>query len=204
MATRRPGLCNADRVDKEALRRELRAGRRTRGPAHDGPALARVLDDLMAGLGVASPLTLAGYLPARGEPDVGPCLARWWHNGDAVVVPRTLPDCRLEWVPWSPDAELVADRHGLRAPAGRAEPELLDRSTAVILVPALGADRMGMRLGHGAGYYDRELALRPRWPEGPLRIAVVHAEGLLTQPIPHEDHDQPVDAALTAVGWSRI
>ena len=66
-------------------------------------------------------------------------------------------------------------------------------SLDVLFIPALAIDHNGMRLGKGAGYYDRALAsLNPR----PQTIAIVYAEEVLDA-VPHDDHDQAVDLVIT-------
>ena len=56
-----------------------------------------------------------------------------------------------------------------------------------MLVPALAVDRRGMRIGKGAGYYDRSLPLAG--PGVPL-VAVVYDEELVDR-LPAERHDFP-------------
>lgn len=201
------GRATLDAVDKTALRRRVRQQRAQRGHRGAGDRIAAGLQEVRSAFGAQAPRLLAGFLPLPGEPDVRNCLEQSWRRGERVVVPRTLPECRMEWVGWSPAVELQQDRHGLWAPAGPPEPDALTAApdpAAVVLVPALAADRTGMRLGHGAGYYDRALADLPRWPLGPLRVAVVHPDEVLAEPLPREPHDALVDAVLTADGWTRI
>ena len=78
---------------------------------------------------------------------------------------------------------------GVQEPNGGAvvPPEALD----VVLVPALGADRAGYRIGYGAGYYDAFLATT-----GALKIGLVYAE-CLVDALPHEPHDIPLDLLVT-------
>jgi 5-formyltetrahydrofolate cyclo-ligase len=153
---------------------------------------------------VTGPMTIAGFLPLTGEPDIVTCLALAVERGDRVVVPRTLPGHEIEWVSWHPSAPLRPDRHGLRAPVGPAVADALLDGRVVVLVPALAVDWGGARVGHGAGYYDRALSTAPRWPDGPLRVAVVHPEELVTAPLPMEQHDEPMDAVVTAAGWMQL
>jgi 5-formyltetrahydrofolate cyclo-ligase len=63
----------------------------------------------------------------------------------------------------------------------------------LILVPALAVDRRGMRLGRGAGCYDRSLPLRD--PNAQLIAVVRDAE--LVDELPSEPHDVPMTHALT-------
>ena len=65
-----------------------------------------------------------------------------------------------------------------------------------LLVPLVGFDAAGHRLGNGGGYYDRTLAaLRPK----PVAIGVGFELGRLASisPLPH---DQPMDAIVTEGG----
>ncbi len=61
----------------------------------------------------------------------------------------------------------------------------------VILVPGLGFDRRGNRLGYGQGYYDRFLAEAPG-----LKIALAFRSQLVTS-IPVAAYDQRVDLIVT-------
>src|SRR5690606_21931832 len=72
------------------------------------------------------------------------------------------------------------------------------RPTA-LLVPVVGFDAAGYRLGYGGGYYDRTLALlEPR----PLTIGVGYA-GARLDTIHPQPHDIPLDAIVTEAGVVR-
>lgn len=69
------------------------------------------------------------------------------------------------------------------------------RSTA-LLVPLVGFDADGFRLGYGGGYYDRTLAvLEPK----PLTIGIGFELGRL-ETIHPQPHDVPMDAIVTEAG----
>jgi 5-formyltetrahydrofolate cyclo-ligase len=63
----------------------------------------------------------------------------------------------------------------------------------VVIMPALHIDRNGNRLGQGGGSYDRALARTKAW-----RVALVYPGELSSEEVPHEPHDQKVNAAATA------
>ena len=66
---------------------------------------------------------------------------------------------------------------------------------SVVLVPLLAFDRSLMRLGQGAGFYDRALAdLRKITPVLSIGIAF---ECQMTDRIPAEPHDQHLDLVIT-------
>ena len=66
----------------------------------------------------------------------------------------------------------------------------------VVLVPALAVDRIGVRLGRGAGFYDRSVPLAA---PGARLVAVVRDDELVEQ-LPAEPHDVRMTHALTPSG----
>jgi 5-formyltetrahydrofolate cyclo-ligase len=63
----------------------------------------------------------------------------------------------------------------------------------VVFVPALAVDRAGVRLGRGAGFYDRTLPLA----RAATRLVAVVRDDELVDQIPAEPHDVPMTHALT-------
>jgi 5-formyltetrahydrofolate cyclo-ligase len=104
---------------------------------------------------------VALYLPMRGEVDVRPGLAAARRRGVQVFVPRIVSRrrARMIFVPWTPDGPWRRNVYGIEEPAGGTGrvPAL---SLDVVVLPIVGFDRRGNRLGMGAGYYDRALRRR--------------------------------------------
>jgi 5,10-methenyltetrahydrofolate synthetase len=71
-------------------------------------------------------------------------------------------------------------------------PVLGDVGNAVILVPGLGFDRRGARLGTGMGYYDRSLPAHPH-----LKRIGVTLDALIVDSIPTDPWDVPMEAIVT-------
>jgi 5-formyltetrahydrofolate cyclo-ligase len=69
----------------------------------------------------------------------------------------------------------------------------------VLLVPLIGFDHAGYRLGYGGGYFDRTLAVTA--PK-PLTIGIGYELGRL-ETIHPQPHDIPMDAIVTenGLGW---
>lgn len=92
---------------------------------------------------------------------------------------------------WDRARPLVHDAIGLNAPPRDCEVLQPD----LIIVPLLAFDRDGGRLGQGGGYYDRALAvLRER---GEVFVLGLGYSGQEAADLPHEPHDQALDAILT-------
>ncbi len=100
--------------------------------------------------------TVAGFWPLEHEIDIRPLL----HALDAVSYDIVLPVTPERGKPlifrkWNVDDALLAGRYGTKHTDG---PEM---TPDFILVPLLGFDAKGNRLGYGAGYYDRTFAALP-------------------------------------------
>jgi 5-formyltetrahydrofolate cyclo-ligase len=65
----------------------------------------------------------------------------------------------------------------------------------VLLVPLLGFDRHGHRLGHGKGYYDRTLGALREGGAAPLAISLAFALQEVGE-VPVGRSDQPLDAVV--------
>jgi 5-formyltetrahydrofolate cyclo-ligase len=136
---------------------------------------------------------VAAYASVGDEPPTRLLLDALAAAGISVWLPIVSSDS-LDWGRYDGWAAL-RERRGLLEPADVARPELRVSDCGAVLAPALAVDRLGNRLGRGAGYYDRALA-------GVAReriLAVVFTDEVLDV-VPAEPHDLPVGAALTPDG----
>ncbi len=147
-----------------------------------------------SGVDLAQGEIVAAYWPIRDELDCRPVLTRLMDSGQPVCLPVVLGDeLPLELRLWGDGEPLYPSGFGTLAPADGApivEPD-------VILMPLLGFDREGTRLGYGGGYYDRTLASLGKAPR-----LIGYAFALQEiEHIPHEPHDVPLSAVVTEAGY---
>ena len=90
-----------------------------------------------------------------------------------VTYPRGLMDAA---VPDTPDA-YVKGKFDILSPAPERSRIIRPEEIDVVLVPCVGFDEAGMRLGHGGGYYDRYL---PRCPHATDILVAFEAQRLDT------------------------
>lgn len=180
---------------KPRLRATLLETRQNLPPGQILEDSARIRDRLLGLDRFRNARSVMLYLPARGEVDTWPLLDHFWKLGCEVLLPR----CR-EKAPGHMDVHAVLSREQL-APGhfGLTEPRP-DMATLVnspepdaILVPALGYDRRGYRIGFGGGYYDRFLAALP---ELPVLIGPAFSFQLLEW-VPADPWDIPVHFVTT-------
>ncbi|HLS76013.1 MAG TPA: 5-formyltetrahydrofolate cyclo-ligase [Nocardia sp.] len=179
--------------DKQTWRAEILARRAEVDPSrHDAEAAAlAVAVRALRGAAVA-----CAYVPVRGEPGSTAMLDELRSGGTRVLLPVTGAPGALTWGEYTGAADLRRARYGLLEPAGRELGPEVVAEAEVILVPALAVDRRGVRLGRGAGYYDRTLGAAGR---GARLIAVVRDEEFVAR-LPEEEHDVRVGWVLTPGG----
>ena len=157
-------------------------------------AIRRAVSQRCRELTLPAGALVAAYRPLRTEPGSVELLDELTAAGYRVIVPHTLPDLDLDWLPWKPS--VVADPVG-----SSGSPEALGPTTiataALVLVPAFAVDRAGRRLGRGGGSYDRALA---RVPAGTV-VAALLFTGELVERVPTDPWDRPVTAVVTPAGW---
>lgn len=142
---------------------------------------------------ISAARVVAAYLALPGEPDTTPLLRELAIRGTHVLLPVLEADLDLQWA-IDDGTRQPGICTGLLEPAGRRLGREAVASADVVLVPALGVDGSGTRLGQGGGSYDRALV---RARPGALVVALLHDEELLGGPVPLEAHDRRVDAVVT-------
>ena len=135
------------------------------------------------------------YWPIRGEIDLRPLVTELSGAGSRAALPvitgRNEP---LAFAEWTPEARMVRGTWNIPVPS---ESEWIQPT--VLLIPVLGFDQAGYRLGYGGGYYDRTLALMK---PGPVTIGVGYESGRLESIFP-QAHDLPLDAVVTESSFVR-
>ncbi|WP_144791542.1 5-formyltetrahydrofolate cyclo-ligase [Corynebacterium singulare] len=181
---------------KAALRAQLLQARRTRSPEQ------RARDNKAWCAGARALLTptmrVAAYHPLGTEPG-GPELVDSIAAACCeVFLPISGTDGQLLWTLYDGPDAMRPGALGIAEPVGQRHSSAVLAQLDLILAPAMAVSPSGMRLGKGAGYYDRALAPLPSGR--PPVVALVHSTEVCE--VPTEDHDRPVDGVLTERGMS--
>ncbi len=118
--------------------------------------------------------------------------------GREYLLPRVISwqEKRMSFFPYCDQGELKVNRFGIREP--RAQEEVKTTNRDVILVPCVGIDYSGRRLGYGGGFYDRYLRTCTA-----VKVGVVCSEQIVAH-IPGENHDMPMDAWVSENGFIKL
>ncbi|MBX0326549.1 5-formyltetrahydrofolate cyclo-ligase [Oscillochloris sp. ZM17-4] len=131
------------------------------------------------------------YLSINTEVETHLLIAAALEQGKAVAVPVIGADRRMShsWIRDIDPADFTEGILGTLSP--RALRPALPGDWDLTIVPLLGFDRQGYRIGYGKGYYDRLLAASPTFA-----IGVAFAAQELSD-LPHAEHDMRLDAIVT-------
>lgn len=135
--------------------------------------------------------TVFCYISVGGEPDTLPLIRHLLSSGKKVAVPKCYSGGRMEakLIKSLSDAVPVPP-YGIPEP-GPDTPTALPESIDIALIPGMAFDRLGGRLGKGAGYYDRYLEATDA-----VKCGVCFSFALL-EGVPEEKHDMRMDILVT-------
>lgn len=185
---------------RQQLRKQLRAKRRALTPQQQKNAAHNLLKTLRNRIDFRCARHIALYLANDGEIDPGPVIRYCWQHGKKVYLPVLHPILhnRLWFVPYNISTQMVRNIYGIREPrlipSQRREAWALD----LVMLPLVGFDSAGNRMGMGGGYYDRTFSFKrqDKGLKGPKLIGLAH-EVQRVEKLPVESWDIPLTAIVT-------
>ena len=157
---------------------------------------ARMTEMLLEAFPQVAGKTIGFYWPMKGEFDPRVFVLRLREMGSRAALPIVVKKAApLEYREWWPGVETTPGVFGLPVPQG--SPVLVPD---VVLMPPVGFDAQGYRLGYGGGYFDRTLASLSARP--PLKIGVGRELSRI-ETIHPQPHDIPMDLVVTEAGIHR-
>lgn len=133
------------------------------------------------------------FLPMKHEVDATPLAIRAWQLGKTVTVPL-VSYAQRHMIPVeirSLSDPVTVDERGIQSPRnGVPIPvDLID----LVVVPGLGFDTTGHRIGRGAGFYDRFLSQ----PNFGGTICGLALDDQVVPEVPTQKHDVPLHMLVT-------
>ena len=178
------------RAEKQRIRQETRRISGSLTPEYRREASREITRRVLALPSWALAKTVMAYWSLPEEPDTRELMETALREGKTLLLPRCLDAARMAALPVKSLDEAKPGAMGIPEPPmpestdGIPEPDL-------ILVPCVAASPGGIRLGHGAGYYDRFLA------EHSGETACLCFRTLLRADLPAEETDVPMNMVVT-------
>jgi len=137
---------------------------------------------------------ISTYLGKEDEVQTMDIIQKSWAAGKTVIVPVVDVDRgSIYFSELSDMNHLKKDHYDILEPRSEKISVRSLTSADVIIVPGVGWDSHGHRLGHGLGFYDRALESVPYH----ITIVGLAFEWQVLESIPVESHDRSVDMIVT-------
>ena len=176
-------------LGKVELRRRLLQVRRSLSVEQWREKSDRICSHLQSSPLFTRAQTILAYFSFRQEPDLSPLFTDTKHRlGFSRIESKS-----LVWHSWKPGESLQTGAYGIFEPHPDS-PTLQPNEVDLMLVPAVGCDVRGYRLGYGGGFYDRLLS-STEWASKPT-IGIVFEFAYLPQ-LPVDPWDKPLHSICT-------
>ena len=185
-------------VMKKRMRARMSAIRKMLGEEGRARMDARIAEKVCAHPAFQDADFVFTYLSFGEEVDTRQIIRNAWEAGKTVAVPRCVPHSnKMNWYRIESFDGLEDGAFGIKEPPADPEKQMKvpgegSGVKAVAIVPAFSFDAHGYRLGYGGGFYDVFLPTFAGTSMGLCRTSQISEE-----PLPHDDHDVPVDIVIT-------
>lgn len=187
-------------TDQQTLRRQLKQRRRSLPAREAASAQAAILRRLRRHPWFVRARRIAAYFGSKGEVDPMPLLTQISDPRRRLYLPVLHPfrHGRLWFCAWRPGDRLHPNRFGIPEPVKRGVHIRPAQQFDLVIVPLLGFDADGNRLGMGGGFYDRTFAFRAnrRHMKRPLLVGLAY-EMQRVERLPVQPWDIALDAVIS-------
>jgi 5-formyltetrahydrofolate cyclo-ligase len=185
---------------KKALRLQIRHQRKQKSRFQQYSASVKLLQQLTQQSWFKNSKHIALYLANDGEIDCAPIIQLLQRQHKKVYLPVLHPinHRQLFMIEFDQHTPMRYNRFGIKEPQLKRSRITPIERLNLILMPLVGFDRQGNRLGMGGGFYDTTLekVVNQRWRKSPIRVGVAH-NCQEVELLPTEPWDIPLHAIIT-------
>lgn len=178
-------------MDKTQLRKELKSLRNRLSKAEVADKSSKVCARIISGTAYADAKTVLAYLAFGNEVNIDAVISDALQKGKTVCVPLVTGAHTMQAVQLKALADVQIGAYGIRTAAKNA-PVIAPQQIDLVLVPGVGFDLSGGRIGMGAGYYDRFLSVCTNAVKTGITYGI-----LLRDEIICDEHDVKMDYVIT-------
>ena len=185
---------------RAALRKTLRTARKAIATDAQRRAAKAVVSQLLLLFPRDQHCNVAVYLQNDGEVDLQAFVSHCWRELPNITfcLPVLHPVCKghLLFLRYSAQTKMIENKYRIKEPQLACYDVIPAKNINFILMPLVGFDAAGNRLGMGGGYYDRTLAFTKLANTKPTLIGVAHDIQEVSA-LPIAPWDIPLDAIVT-------
>ena len=178
-------------MDKKQLRKELKSLRNRLSKAEVTAKSASICQKITAGSIYRDAQVVMAYLAFGNEVNIDAVITDVLQKGKTVCVPFITGPHTMQAVQLKAWADVAVGAYGIRTAAQDA-PVITPQDIDLVLVPGLGFDLSGGRIGMGAGFYDRFL----KDCRNAVKTGITY-DILLREKIICDEHDEKIDFLIT-------
>lgn len=150
------------------------------------------------------PSKIAFFLSQDGELNTHPCIEYLFNETQHQVylpVLQTRTDLHMAFAHYHSQSTMVTNKFGIKEPKESHNKHFSGEDMDIVMMPLVGFDNHGNRLGMGGGYYDRTFEFKlNRNICSPKLIGWAHQCQQL-ETLPHYSWDVPLDGIITENGY---
>ncbi|MDG6773232.1 5-formyltetrahydrofolate cyclo-ligase [Thiomicrorhabdus sp. ZW0627] len=185
------------------LRKTLREKRQTLTTQQQNEHALSACQNLLNSKLLQQNKKIAVFLSQDGELGTEPLIHALWEKQNLeVYLPalETQPNWHMGFSPYLPGSRMIPNRFKIPEPDIPLEQHLSGVDMDLVIMPLVGFDGDGNRMGMGGGYYDRTFEFKLKeHKQKPLLIGWAHSCQQV-QKLDTESWDVPLDAIVTELG----
>jgi len=179
---------------KTKYRQSILQKRNSLGPSEVSNLSNTILKNAELELGLSAIKTLGSYFSSNNEVDLEALIEMRLKRNLLTTFPRVEPNHSMSLIAPKDFQKLNKNKFEIFEPSDGDEINSIDHE--IIIIPTVGVDQNGYRLGYGGGYYDRFLESVTQKNKRPLLVGLIYDFQFIDDSI-NELHDIKLDIVFS-------
>ena len=179
---------------KTKYRQSILKKRNSLGPSEVSNLSNTILKNADLELSLSAIKTLGSYFSSNNEVDLEALIEMRLKRNLLTTFPRVEPNHSMSLIAPKDFQKLNKNKFEIFEPSDGDEINPIDHE--IIIIPTVGVDQNGYRLGYGGGYYDRFLESVTQKNKRPLLVGLIYDFQFINNSI-NEVHDIKLDMVFS-------
>lgn len=194
-----------DSLSRQQLRKQLIKQRKLQPSQRQQEKSAAMVKHLLRNNRYRAARHIAIYFPVNGEANPTALFLKHRLPRQHFYLPvlSSLRQGEMDFVPWTDATRFRRNQFNIPEPVYHLQQTQAANALDIVIMPMLGFDRQGHRLGMGGGYYDRTFAFKLNSDRRPFMIGFGYGFQQLDV-LTSQAWDVPLQAWVTEEGWFTV